>query len=163
MKNKIKRKIFDWNHVSPNLTEDQVKELKSYYRTYHRKCWAYKKAYKHFKKLKITDDSLSVMFASGGIAASIATGGVALVAVSTTALLIHGWMKHKNLDMKIQNCVYAYQSYQHLLNAIRDALRAGTYAPNYLHITMNGIDNYVCDNSPIVDKFLIKYEKYFTD
>ena len=46
------KKIFDWNHISDKLTKDQIIELKAYYHTYHRKCWAYKQAVKRFKKWK---------------------------------------------------------------------------------------------------------------
>ena len=107
-------------------------------------------------------DTLSVVFATGGIASAIATSGISLVAISTTSVIILGWMKHKNLDLKIQNCTYAYQSYQHLLNAIKDMMRGEDFQPSYLHMMMNNIDNYVTDNSPIVDKFLQKYDTIFT-
>ena len=157
-----RKNIFDWNHISNELTKDQIQELKSYYVTYHRKYWAFKQAAKRFKKWKLLGDTLSVVFATGGIASAIATSGIALVAISTSSVLIQGWMKHKNLDLKIQNCIYAYQSYQHLLNAIKDTMRGGGFQPNSLHTMMNSIDNYVCDNSPIVDKFLQKYDAIFT-
>ena len=71
-------------------------------------------------------------------------------------------MKHKNLELKIQNCTHAYQSYQHLLNAIKDMMRGGDFQPNILHTMMTNIDNHVTDNSPIIDKFLQKYDKIFT-
>ena len=71
-------------------------------------------------------------------------------------------MKHKNLDLKIQNCTYTYQSYQHLLNTIKDMMRGGDFQLSCLHMMMNNIDNYVTDNSPIVDKFLQKYDTIFT-
>ena len=71
-------------------------------------------------------------------------------------------MKHKNLELKIQNCTHAYQSYQHLLNAIKDMMRVGDFQPNILHTMMNNIDNHVTHNSPIIDKFLQKYDKIFT-
>ena len=119
-------------------------------------------ATKHFKKLKIIGNSLSIVFASGGIASSIATGGVCLVAISTVALLIQGWMQHKDLDLKIQNCTYAYQSYQHLLNDIREIMRNGDFQPSYLYNRMSNIDDYVTDNSPIVYKFQLKYNEKFT-
>ena len=45
-----RKSIFNWNHISDELTEEQIEELKSYYRTYHEKCWAYKQALKHLKK-----------------------------------------------------------------------------------------------------------------
>ena len=126
-----RKNIFDWNHISNKLTEEQIKEIKAYYYTYHRKCWAYKQASKRLKKWKLLGHSLSIVFASGGLASSLATGGISLIAISTLALLIQGWMKHKDLDLKIQNCVYAYQSYQHLLNTIKDTMSGGEFRPTF--------------------------------
>ena len=156
-----RKNIFDWNHISNKLTEEQIKEIKAYYYTYHRKCWAYKQASKHLKKWKLLGNSLSIVFASGGLASSLATGGISLIAISTLALVIQGWMKHKDLDLNIQNCLYAYQSYQHLLNTIKDMMRGGDFEPFYLHITIRNIDDYVADNSPIVDKYLSRYGEKF--
>ena len=161
MKNQHKN-IFNWNHISDKLTEEQINELKMYYCTYHKKYWSYKQAMKRFKKWKLLGNSLSIVFASGGLASSVATGGASLVAISTVSLLIQGWMNHKNLDIKIQNCTYAYQSYQHLLNSVKDMMRRGDFNTSHLLTTMNSLDNYVCDNSPIVDKFLQKYTDIFT-
>ena len=156
-----KKKIFNWNHISDKLTKDQVDELKSYYKAYHRKCWAFKQAVKRFKKLKLLGNSLSVVFASSGLASSIVTGGVSLVSISTVAILIQGWMSHQNLDLKIQNCTYAYQSYQHLLNSIKDMLRVDDFQES-IYLTMNNVDDVVTDLSPIVDRFYLKYDKKFT-
>ena len=86
----IRKSIFNWNHISDKLTEEQIEELKSYYKTYHKKCWAYKQAVKRLEKWKFWGNSLSIVFASGGISSSIATGGISLVAISTAALLIQG-------------------------------------------------------------------------
>ena len=157
----MKNKIFDWNYISDKLSEEQINELKKYYSTYHRKCWLYKYALKRLKKWKLLGNTLSVLFASGGIASSVATGGVSLVAISTAALLIQGWMTHKDLDQKIQNCIYAYQSYEHLLNDIRSMLRKGDFDTDFLIRKMCNIDDYVTDNAPIVDKYKTKYEKIF--
>ena len=66
----------------------------------------------------------TIVFASGGFASSIATGGISLIAIITVSLLIQGWMKHKDVDLKIQNCTHAYQSYQHLLNEIKEMMRS---------------------------------------
>lgn len=103
--------IFYWNHVSDKLTLSEKAELKAYYLTNHRKFFAYEKAHKDFKKKKIIGNSLSVILASSGVAAVIATGCVALLAVSSVGLLIKGYIDHQNLDMKIQSTQYAYQSY----------------------------------------------------
>ena len=37
-----RKSVFNWNHISDELTNEQIDELKSYYHTYHKKCWAYK-------------------------------------------------------------------------------------------------------------------------
>lgn len=72
-------------------------------------------------------------------------------------------MEHQSLDLKIQNCMYAFQSYDHLLIQIKEAMRNGDFNRKSLVDTMTNIDNYVTDNSPIVDKFLRKYNQKFTD
>ena len=95
------KSIFNWNHISDELTEEQVEELKSYYRSYHKKCWAYKQALKSFKKWRLLGNSISIVFASGGFVSSIATGGISLIAISTVSLLIQGRMKHKDVLRKI--------------------------------------------------------------
>ena len=157
------KNIFNWNHISEKLNENQIEELKSYYITYHRKCWAFKQAAKRFKKWKLLGDILSVVFATGGIASAIATSGISLIAISLTSVIIQGCMKHKNLDLKIQNCTYACRSCQRLLNAIEDVMRGGDFQSSCSHMMMNNIDNHVTDNSPIVDKFLRKYDTIFTN
>ena len=68
-------------------------------------------------------------------------------------------MKHKNLDLKIQNCLFAYQSYQHLLIAIKDMMRSGEYQQKNLLSMMKNIDDFLTDTSPVVDKFMSEYKK----
>ena len=163
IQNKGPRKsIFNWNHISDELSDAQIEELKSYYKTYHKKCWAYKQAVKRLKKWRLLGNSLSIVFASGGFASSIATGGISLIAISTAALLIQGWMNHKNIDLNIQICTNSYQSYQHLLNEIKDMMRSGNFNPSHIYNRIKYIDDYVTDISPIIDKYLIKYDEKFT-
>ena len=81
-----RKNIFHWNHISNKLTEEQIEELKSYYHTYHKKCYAYKQAVKRLKKWKLLGNSLSIVFASGGFASSIATGGISLIVVYNMGL-----------------------------------------------------------------------------
>ena len=156
-----RKKIFDWNHISDKLTEDEIDELKSYYKSYHRKCWAYKQAVKRFKKFKSIGNTVSILTGTGGIVSAVVTGGVALVAISTCALLIKSVMDHQNLDLKIQNCVYAHQSYhQHILIDLKDMLRSGDFQPS-IHTEMKNVDDFVTDVCPTVDKFYAKYDEKF--
>ena len=111
--------------------------------------------------LRYLGNTVSLLTASGGIASAIATECISLVAISTVALLVKGYMEHQNLDIKIQSCTYAYQSYQHLLIMIKNVMRSGFFDKESLILSMANIDNYVTDNTPVVDKFFKKYdEKY---
>ena len=159
---KQRKNIFEWNHISDKLNPAQIQELKDYYIVNHKKCWCYKQATKSFRRLKLIGNSLAILFASGGIVSSISTGGIGLIAISTGALLIQGWLQHQNLDLKIQNCIYAYQSYIHILHTLKFILRTGEFNLSNILITMKNTDDYISDNSPIVDKYMVKYDKIFT-
>lgn len=83
-----KKSCFNWNHISKHLSEEQIVELKSYYKLYHRKAFAFKLAYKHYKRCKILDHGLSILFGSGGIISSAVTSGMSLIAISSVAIFI---------------------------------------------------------------------------
>ena len=95
MTTKGKRDIITFNHISDELTESQIDELKSYYRTYHKKMWMYKKTYKRLKAWQLFGNISSVVFATGGLASSIATSGIGLIAIASASVLIQAYMKHK--------------------------------------------------------------------
>ena len=42
--------VTEFNHIRNTLTSNQIDELKSYYRTYHKKCGLLKKLIKSLKK-----------------------------------------------------------------------------------------------------------------
>ena len=144
------------------MPHQQTKELKIYYRSYHKKQWCYKAAFKRLKKWKLAGNISSIIFATGGIASAIGTSGVSLVAISTVSVLIQSYMKHKDVDNKIYQCQYAFQTYGHLMNEIKDALRSGEINLHELHVKMQHYDDFILDNSPLVDKFYLKYDEKFT-
>ena len=47
------KNIFDWNHISSNLTQDHITELKEYYQTYQ-KMLGFQTSSKTFQKMEIT-------------------------------------------------------------------------------------------------------------
>ena len=158
-----RKSCFNWNHISKDLSEEQIVELKSYYKLYHRKAFAFKLAYKHYKRCKILGHDLSILFASGGIISSAVTSGLSLIAISSVAIFIQGYLEHKNYNFEIRDCEYAYHSYEHLLITIKNILRSGIYDSTSLYHQMAGMDNYIIDNSPVIDKYLAKYDKIFSD
>ena len=117
-------KVIDFNHISDKLSNEQVTELKAYYTSYHKKQWYYKAAFKRLRKWKLAGDISSVIFATGGITSAVATSGVSLVAISAVSVLIQSYMKHRDVVKKADQCRYAFQTYGHLLNEIKDILRS---------------------------------------
>lgn len=95
-----RKSCFHWNHISKDLSEEQIVELKTYYKLYHRKAFALKLAYKHYKRCKILGHGLSFFFASGGIISSAVTSGLSLIAISSVAIFIQGYLEHKNYNLK---------------------------------------------------------------
>ena len=113
--------IFDFNHISPDLTIEQELELKSYYENCHLKCFLYKKAFQHYKKIKYGCRFFSILITAGGIASVIATGGVLGILAEIPGIVIEILMDYKNVHINIISCKYAYQSYQHLMIQIKKA------------------------------------------
>lgn len=48
-----------------------------------------------------------------------------------------------------------------MFNSIKNVVRFGSFDRIYLLNNMNSLDNYVCDNSFVVVKYLEMYSKYF--
>ena len=57
----------------------------------------------------------------------------------------------------MNNCKYAYQSYQHLMIQIKTALRLGQYNSENLVNSIANLDNFFVDVCPLVDKYKKDY------
>lgn len=71
-------------------------------------------------------------------------------------------MKHKNVERKLNQSKYPHGTNGHLLNEIKDILRSGEFNPQELYNKIQIIDDFILDNSPLVDKWVKKYDKIFT-
>jgi len=153
--------IFDFNHISPDLTIEQELELKSYHENCHLKCFLYKKAFAHYKKIKYGSHFVSILLTTGIVISVIATGGVLGILAALPGLVMETLMAYKNVHNNIITCKYAFQSYQHLMIEIKTALRLGRYNRKHLVNCINNVDNYITDTCPVVDKFKKKYDKKY--
>ena len=117
--------------------------------------------YKRLKKWKLAGDLTSVVFAKEGITIVIPTATVSLIAVTAASILIEVYVKHKNVE-KLNQCQYAFQTYGHLLNEIKDCLRSSEFNSQEFYIKMQFTDDFILENSSIVDKWVTKYDKLFT-
>ena len=143
------RKICDFNHISPELNREQVDELIGYYKTTHQKWFLYKKAH---KLIKYASRLTSGAIAGGGIASVIVSGSVLTIISLGASLLIEILFDYKNVNENMNNCKYAYQSYQHLMIQIKTALRLGQYNIQNLVNSISNLDNFFIDICPLVDK-----------
>lgn len=159
---KKRTSIFDWNHISHILTDNEIKELKNYYKTYHRKFWSYGAASQYYKRLRLLLNVSSLLIGSGGVISAAVTSGTSLIAISGVAILLQSYMKYKNLDNKIEHCSYCYQQYRHLIDQIKFALRSGQFEKNNLLFQMLNTDSLATDLAPNVDKWKKKYSDKFT-
>ena len=61
----------------------------------------------------------------------------------------------------MNNCKYAYQSYQHLMIRIKTALRLGQLDSQNLVNAISNLDNFIVDICPLVHKYRKDYYKKY--
>ena len=101
--------IFNWNHISENLTEDQISELKALYKFYHKKYWLAKMTFKYFKKAELTCNIGSVLLVViGTVVGGVTLNPIVLGTISGSGLLLKTYSEIKNYKRKIEMCKFAY-------------------------------------------------------
>ena len=157
------RKICDFNHISTELNREQIDELMGYYKAAHLKWFLYKKAHRHYKLIKYTSRLTSGAIAGGGIASVIVSGSVLTIISLGASLLIEILLDYKNVNENMNNCKYAYQSYQHLMIRIKTSLRLGLYNSENLVNSIANLEKFFVDIYPLVDKYKKDYYKKYSD
>ena len=147
------RKICDFNHISSDLNSEQIDELIGYYKTTHQKRFLYKKAHKHNKLLKYAARLTSGAITGGGIASVIVSGSVLTIISLGASLLIEILLDYKNVNENMNNCKYAFQSYQHLMIQIKTAMRLGQFNSQNIVNAISNLDNLIFDICPLVDQY----------
>ena len=114
---KIKKSVFNSNHIDPKLSESEINEFKALYLFYHKKVWLFKGAYKHFNKLhlisNLTSTGLIVIGTiGGGGGGGVTQTPIVLGVISRSGLLLKTSTEDKNLMKKIELCRFALTSYE---------------------------------------------------
>ena len=146
--------------ISIILNREQIDELIGYYKTTHQK-WCLYKAYNNHKLIKYAARLTSGAIAGGGIASVIVSGSVLTIISLGISLLIEILLDYKNVNENMNNCKYAYQSYQHLMIRIKTALRLGQFNSQNLVNAISNLDNFIVDICPLVDKYKKDYYKKY--
>ena len=130
--NRSSPNIFDFNHISKDLSEDIEKTLKNFYKFYHKKWWCYNKVFKSNKRKSI---SLTILSA-GSIIYGAAAGGITLNPIILGVLTSLGVISKvlpnfKKYDKKVESTRYASTTYKKVLDALRMYLRRGNQMYNH--------------------------------
>ena len=154
--------IFNWNHISENLTDDQISELKALYKFYHKKYWLFKMTFKYFKKAELVCNIGSVLLVvTGTVVGGVTLNPIVLGTVSGAGLLLKTYSEIKNYKRKIEMSKFAYTSYAKILNDLRSFIRGLNYDEKEFLDYVKVLDEIIIDMCPLTDKFEKKYNKVF--
>ena len=157
-----RKSIFNWNHVSENLTEDQISELKALYKFYHKKYWLFKMTFKYFKKAELTCNIGSVLLVViGTVVGGVTLNPIILGTISGSGVLLKTYSEAKNYKRKIEMCKFAYTTYAKVLTLLRSFMRGQEYNDKEFLDYVKVIDDIIIDMCPIADRFEKKYNKVF--
>ena len=156
--------IFNWNHISSDLSEEKISELKELYKNYHRlfKCYQWK--YKKLKRVKISLEMSSIgLTVTGSVVGAITLNPIVTACVAGPGVLIQGYLTKSNLINNVERCKFAYTSYEKILIQIKSFLRGLSYDDTIFLSDVKIIDDIMIDTCPTIDKYLKKYNSKFTE
>ena len=158
-----KKNVFDWNHISDKLTEDQISELKALYKNYHRlfKCFEIK--YKRLKRLRMSLEMSSISLTIvGSVVGGVTLNPIVIACVAGPGALIQGYLTKSDLDNRVDRCRFAYKTYEKILVQLKSFLRGLPYDISLFLSEIKLLDDIVIDLCPTVDKYFEKYTNKFT-
>ena len=156
------KNIFNWNHVSEKLTEDQISQLKALYKFYHKKYWLAKMTFKYYKKAELTCNIGSVLLVvTGTVVGGVTLNPIPLGIISGSGLLLKTYSEAKHYKRKIEMSKFAYTSYEKVLIDLRSFMRGLEYNDKVFLDYVKVLDDIIIDMCPLTDKFEKKYNKVF--
>ena len=155
------KNTFNWNHISSDLTEDKISELKALYKCYHRlfKCYQWK--YKKLKRLKLSLEMSSIGLTVIGSVVGAAT--LVIACVAGPGVLIQRYLTKSELYNSLDRCRFAYTSYEKICVQLKSFLRGLYYNESIFLSDIKVLDDIVIDQYPSIDKYLSKYNSKFID
>ena len=156
------KNIFNWNHVSEKLTEDQISELKELYKFYHKKYWLFKMTFKYFKKAELACNIGSVLLVvTGTVVGGVTLNPIPLGTISGSGLLLKTYSEAKNYKRKVEMSKFTYTSYEKVLTDLWSFMRGLKYNNKEFLDYVKVLDDIIIDMCPLTDKFEKKYNKVF--
>ena len=164
MKKRRKQSIFDFNHIDPQIQEEELEEIKNLFRFYHKRFWCLKQAHSRFKKMNLLMNlTSSGLVAIGAIAGGVTMNPIVLGVISGVGLIVKTASEMKNLKSKIEMAKFAFTTYEKTLSNLRFALRGGNFDQTEFLSSMEAIDGIVIDLGLDWEKFENKWQEKVFD
>ena len=154
--------IFNWNHISSDLLEEKISELKELHKNYHRlfKCYQWK--YKKLKRVKISLEMSSIgLTIVGSVVGGVTLNPIVIACVAGPGVLIQGYLTKSDLDNRVDRCRFAYKTYEKILVQLKSFLRGLPYDISLFLSDVKLQDDIIIESCPTVDKYFKKYNSKF--
>ena len=100
-----RKKSIVYNHISKDLSDDEVNKLKQWYSYYHKLYTCFKWKYKKLNKVNLSLNMVSLgLTVSGTIAGGVTLNPIILGCISGPGILIQGYLSKSNIKTKIEMC-----------------------------------------------------------
>ena len=157
-------KIISFNHITENLSKDEISKLKALYKTYHRLYACYQWKYKKLRRLKLSLELTSIGLTSiGAIVGSITLNPIILGSLAGSGIMVQAYLTKTDLNKRVNKCKFAYTSYNKVLIQLKSFLRGLPYDENIFLSDLKVMDDIIIDNCPSIEKYSSKYNKTFIE
>lgn len=160
----VMKNIFTFNHISTNLSKEEVEKFNLLYKNYHRlyKCYQWK--YKRLKRIKLSLELSSIGLTTiGSITGAVTLKPIILGNIAGPGILIQAYLTKSNITNQVEHCKFAYTTYQKILIQIKSFLRGLPCDENIFLSDVKIMNDTIIDSCPSVDKLFESYNKKFID
>ena len=141
--------MVDFNHISKDLTTEEVDKLKGLYSTYHRSCMCYKWEYARLGRVKMALDAAAMLTTTiGVVAGGITMNPIVLGCIGGAGILAQSYMAKSDINNRAIRCKHAYVTYERVLSLIKNHLRGLPYDESSLLTELRVIDEIVVEQCP---------------
>ena len=156
------QKVIGFNHISDNLSNDEVIKLKTLYKSYHKLQMCYKWKYKKLRRLKLSLELSSIGLTSvGAIVGGITLNPIILGSLTATGIMIQAYLTKSDLHKRVDMCKFAFTSYEKVLVQLKTFLRGLPYHETNFLTDLKVLDDIIIDQCPLVERYIVKYNKIY--
>ena len=156
------QKVIGFNHISDNLSNDEVIKLKTLYKSYHRLQMCYKWKYKKLRRLKLSLELSSIALTSvGAIIGGITLNPIILGSLTASGIMIQAYLTKSDLHKRVDMCKLAFTTYEKVLVQLKNFLRGLAYHETNFLTDLKILDDIIIDQCPSVEKYYDKYNKVY--